>query len=86
MPVPKPIEDRIPKPTHQTVYQNQSSTFSSSSVCCPALSQSTLIIASILAELAAHCLEAHVYEASWPLRTPLIAEKQEFACLYHQHS
>ena len=56
MPVPRPIEDRIPRPTHQTVYQNQSSTFPSSSVCRPALPQSTSIFAPSLAELAAHCL------------------------------
>ncbi len=36
IPVPRPMEDRMPRPTHHTAHQNHSSTLSSSSVCCPA--------------------------------------------------
>ena len=36
MPVPRPMDDRMPRPTHQMQYQNQTSARCSSFDCCPA--------------------------------------------------
>ena len=36
MPVPRPMEDRMPRPTHQITYRNQTSARATSAACCPA--------------------------------------------------